>query len=109
MAVSLFMELLRSAHGAKLLRFKGLIALADDPARPLVAHGVQHVMHEPRRLPAWPDDDRETRMVFILRDLDPAFVQGLWTAAIGEPRVDRADAAALRDNPLAPTPSGLLG
>jgi G3E family GTPase len=109
MAVSLFMELLRSAHGPRLLRFKGLIALSDDPARPLVAHGVQHVMHEPQRLAAWPDEDRTTRMVFILRDLDPAFVEGLWRAAIGEPQLDRADAAALTGNPLAPGLGGLLG
>jgi G3E family GTPase len=109
MAVSLFMELLRSAHGPKLLRFKGLIALSDDPARPLVAHGVQHVMHEPQRLAAWPDGDHTTRMVFILRDLDPAFVEGLWRAAIGEPQLDRPDAAALTANPLAPGFGGLLG
>ncbi|WP_158809167.1 GTP-binding protein [Beijerinckia sp. L45] len=108
MAVSLFLELLRSAHGPKLLRFKGLIALDDDPDRPLVAHGVQHVMHEPQRLTAWPDADHTTRMVFILRDLEPAFVEGLWKAAVGEPAVDRADRAALMNNPLAPAPGGLL-
>ena len=108
MAVSLFLELLRSAHGPKLLRFKGLIALDDDPGRPLVAHGVQHVMHEPQRLGVWPDADHTTRMVFILRDLDPSFVEGLWRAAVGEPSVDRADGAALANNPLAPAPGGLL-
>ncbi len=108
MAVSLFTELLGAAHGPNLLRFKGLVALADDPERPLVLHGVQHVMHEPRRLPAWPDADHGTRMVFILRDLDPAFVEGLWMAAVGEPGVDRADAAGLAANPLAPRPGGLL-
>ncbi len=108
MAVSLFTELLRSAHGTKLLRLKGLVALADDPSRPLVLHGVQHVMHPPQRLAAWPDADHETRMVFILRDLDPAFVVGLWKAACGEPGVDRADLASRAANPLAPAPGGLL-
>ena len=107
-AVSLFTELLRSAHGARLLRFKGLIALDDDATRPLVVHGVQHVMHAPSRLDAWPDDDHTTRMVFILKDLDPAFVEGLWTAAIGEARVDQADLATRADNPLAPARGGLL-
>ena len=105
-ALSLFMELLRSAHGAHLLRFKGLIALSDDPARPAVAHGVQHVMHPPVRLDAWPDDDRTTRMVFILHDLAPAFVESLWAAAAGEPRVDRPDLQVA--NPLAPAVGGLL-
>ena len=107
-AVSLFMDLLGSAHGARLLRFKGLIALDDDPTRPLVVHGVQHVMHPPARLAAWPDDDHTTRMVFILKDLDPAFVEALWSAAIGEPGVDTADLATRADTPLSPRRGGLL-
>ena len=105
-ALSLFLELLVSAHGARLLRFKGLVALADDPARPAVAHAVQHIAHPIGRLDAWPDDDRETRMVFIVQDLDPAFVEGLWAAAAGVPAIDRADPAAA--NPLAPARGGLL-
>lgn len=104
-AVALFTELLGSAHGAGLLRMKGLVALDDDPSRPLVLHGVQHILHPPHRLDAWPDADRSTRLVFILRDLDPGLVEGLWRAAAGEPGVDRADLAA---NPLAPAPGGLL-
>ena len=47
-------------------------------------------------------------MVFILHDLDPAFVVGLWEAACGEPAVDRADLASRAANPLAPAPGGLL-
>ena len=74
MALDLFIELLRSAHGPKLLRVKGIVALADDLSRPLVIQGVQHVFHPPLRLPAWPDGDHTTRIVFILRDLDQAFV-----------------------------------
>ena len=31
MALDLFIELLRGAHGPKLLRLKGIVALADDP------------------------------------------------------------------------------
>ena len=104
-AVGLFTELLMSAHGAGVLRMKGLVATSDDPARPVVLHGVQHVMHPPDRLDAWPDADRDTRLVFILKDLQPAMVEGLWRAAAGEPGVDRADLAA---NPLALALGGLL-
>ncbi|MBK9081132.1 MAG: GTP-binding protein [Rhizobiales bacterium] len=75
-----FLELLRGAHGPKLLRVKGLVALADDPARPLVIHGVQHVFHPVTRLERWPDGDRASRMVFIVRDLAPEFVTRLWAA-----------------------------
>ncbi len=107
-AFDLFLELLRNAHGPSLLRVKGIVALAEDPARPVVIHGVQHVFHPPARLPTWPDDDHATRIVFILRDMEPAFVDGLWKAFAGPPAVDRADAAALGRNPLAPTSGGLL-
>jgi len=107
-AFDLFIELLRNAHGPSLLRVKGIVALADDPARPVVIHGVQHVFHPPVRLAAWPDDDHATRIVFILRDIEPAFVDGLWKAFEGAPAVDRPDAAALGRNPLAPAAGGLL-
>jgi len=99
-ALELFLDLLRSAHGPKLLRVKGLVALADTPDRPLVLHGVQHGFHPPVLLPTWPDADRRTRLVFITRDLDEAFVRGLWGALSGVPQVDTPDAAALIDNPL---------
>jgi G3E family GTPase len=100
-AFDLFLDLLRSAHGPKLLRVKGLVALADDPERPVVIHGVQHVFHVPAVLPAWPDADRRSRLVFIVKDLDKSFVERLWGAFLGKPAVDAPDAAALADNPLA--------
>ena len=105
-ALSLFLDLLVSAHGARLLRLKGLVALADDPARPAVVHAVQHIVHPLQRLDAWPDDDHATRLVFIVQDLDESFVAGLWSASAGEPGIDRADPTA--GNPLAPAPGGLL-
>ncbi|MCC7023352.1 MAG: GTP-binding protein, partial [Thermomicrobiales bacterium] len=37
--------------------------------------GVQHVVHAPRHLPAWPDDDRQSRLVFIVRDLAPGQIR----------------------------------
>jgi G3E family GTPase len=97
----MFLDLLRSAHGPKLLRVKGLVALAEDPDRPVVIHGVQHVIHVPAVLPRWPDGDRRSRLVFIVKDLDRSFVERLWTAFLGRPGVDQPDAAALADNPLA--------
>ncbi|AWB23594.1 GTP-binding protein [Methylobacterium currus] len=100
-AFEMFLDLLRSAHGPKLLRLKGLVALADDPGRPVVVHGVQHVVHTPATLPAWPDGDTRSRLVLIVRDLDPAFVRRLWDAFLGRPAIDAPDAAALTGNPLA--------
>jgi G3E family GTPase len=47
-ALDMFLDLLRSQAGAKLLRVKGLVGLAEDPDHPVVIHGVQHVVHVPR-------------------------------------------------------------
>ena len=105
----LFLQLLREAHGPSLLRVKGLVALSDDPARPAVIHGVQHVFHPPVRLAHWPSADHSTRIVFILRDLEPRFVEAFWAAFAGTPAPDRADAMALTQSPLSPGRGGLLG
>ena len=102
MALEMFIDLLRSAHGEKLLRMKAIIATSDRPERPLVLHGVQSIFHPPVRLPAWPDpEDRRTRMVLITKDLPEAFVKDLFDAFVGKPRIDTPDRTALSDNPLA--------
>ena len=101
-ALEMFIDLLRSAHGEKLLRMKAIVALSDRPERPLVLHGVQNIFHAPERLPAWPDpQDRRTRMVLITKDLPDVFVKDLFDAFLGKPRIDTPDRAALNDNPLA--------
>ncbi|MBX4933447.1 CobW family GTP-binding protein [Rhizobium bangladeshense] len=101
-ALEMFIDLLRSAHGDKLLRMKAIVSVSDRPDRPLVLHGVQSIFHPPVRLPAWPDPkDRRTRMVLITKDLPEAFVKDLFDAFLGKPRIDTPDRAALSDNPLA--------
>ena len=102
MALEMFVDLLRSTHGEKLLRMKGIVAMSNAPERPLVLQGVQSVFHPPERLAAWPDpEDRRTRLVLITRDLPEAFVRDLFDAFTGTPKIDRPDRAALADNPLA--------
>jgi G3E family GTPase len=98
----MFIDLVRSLHGPKLLRLKGIVCIAEEPDRPLVIHGVQHVMHPPARLEAWPDDDRRTRIVIIVRDLMPEAITRLFDAFLGRPAPDQPDRAALLDNPLLP-------
>ena len=78
--LELFMELLKSYHGANLLRMKGIVKVSDDPDRPVVLHGVQHVFHPPVRLPAWPDKDERTRLVFIVKDIEKPMIEGLFRA-----------------------------
>jgi G3E family GTPase len=102
-AFDLFLELLRKAHGPRLLRVKGIVALRDDPLAPVVIQGVQHVFHQSVRLEAWPDADHSTRMVFILRDMEPSFVEILWQTLTG-----LAEPGAACGNPLAPTNGGFF-
>lgn len=99
-SLDMFLELLRAAHGPKLLRVKGVVRLVEDPERPLVIHAVQHVVHPLAQLPRWPDDDRRTRLVFITRDLDEAFVKRMFDAFAGELAPDTPDTTAMTDNPL---------
>jgi G3E family GTPase len=101
-AFEMFLELIRSMHGPKLLRLKGVVKIAETPQTPLVVHAVQHLMHPLARLPAWPDGDTSTRMVFIVRDIDPRTIRELFDAFLGAAAHDRADRAALTDNPLVP-------
>jgi G3E family GTPase len=98
----MFIDLVRSLHGPKLLRLKGIVKLAETPAQPLVIHGVQHIMHPPARLEAWPDADERTRIVLITRDLEPQSVTALFDAFLNRSAPDQADRAALVDNPLIP-------
>jgi len=100
-AIEMFLDLLRSAHGDKLLRMKGVIELREDPSRPLVIHGVQRLLHPPARLPAWPDDRRGTRLVLITLDMPGDYVARLFSALTDRPAVDTPDRAALENNPLA--------
>ncbi len=102
MAINMFIDLLRSTHGEKLLRMKAIVALTDRPDRPLVLHGVQSIFHPPVRLPAWPEgSDRKTRLVLITKDLSEDYVRDLFGAFTGKVAIDRPDRAAMTDNPLA--------
>lgn len=100
-AVEIFLDLLRSTQGDKLLRMKGIIELAEDPDRPLVVHGVQKLLHPPARLPAWPDDKRGVRLVLITLDMPQDYVRRLFAAFTDTPAVDTPDRAAMANNPLA--------
>uniref|UniRef100_A0A7C1SVE6 GTP-binding protein n=1 Tax=Agrobacterium albertimagni TaxID=147266 RepID=A0A7C1SVE6_9HYPH len=101
MAINMFIDLLRSTHGEKLLRMKAIVALTDRPDKPLVLHGVQSIFHPPVRLPAWPEgSDRKTRLVLITKDLSESYVRDLFGAFTGKVAIDRPDRAAMMDNPL---------
>jgi len=70
-------------HGDRLLRVKGLVEFSDRPDGPAAIHAVQHTLYPPRWLDGWPDADRTSRLVFIVRDLEPDEI--LRRFADGEP------------------------
>jgi G3E family GTPase len=100
-AIEMFLDLVRSTHGEKLLRMKGVIELLEDPSRPLVIHGVQKILHPPARLPAWPVGQRGTRLVLITLDMPDDYIRRLFAAFTNKPSIDTPDRAALEANPLA--------
>ena len=101
-SIEMFLDLLRSIHGAKLMRVKGIVNIAETPEQPLVIHGVQHLFHPPMVLPRWPDADHRTRLVFITRQTTPDSIRDLFGAFVQAAAVDRPDRTALLDNPLIP-------
>ena len=60
------METLIALRGPDLLRIKGLLNLAGSKG-PVVFQAVQHLIHPPVELSAWPDKDHASRVVFITR------------------------------------------
>ena len=70
-----WLEMLTATRGASVLRVKGILDL-EGQDKPVAIHGVQHVWHSPTLLSGWPEDaPRQSRIVFILRDLPRAVVE----------------------------------
>ncbi len=55
--------------GSGLLRVKGLINVLEEPGRPAVVQGVQHLLHNMTWLEKWPNADERTRIVFITQGI----------------------------------------
>jgi G3E family GTPase len=65
--------MLLHAHGERVLRVKGLLNVGATG--PMVLNGVQHIIHAPEHLPAWPDADHRSHLVFILHGLEPSVIE----------------------------------
>ena len=76
---ALWLSMLLNRHGNAVLRLKGLLEL-EGVDGPVVVQGVQHLIHAPLHLKAWPEGQRGTRIVIIAKGLDPALVQRSFAA-----------------------------
>lgn len=81
-AFGFFLDLLASQMGADLLRVKGIINVAGEE-RPAVIHGVQHIFHPLKWLDAWPDNDKRTKLVFIVRNIAKEEIEKFFDALMG--------------------------
>src|SRR5262249_22620196 len=67
-AFGIWLTMLLQARGSQVYRVKGLLDVGGEGAGLL--NGVQHVVHPPVHLDAWPDDEHRSRLVFIGESLD---------------------------------------
>ncbi len=80
-AFGVWLSMLLHAHGADILRVKGLLYLEESEG-PVVIQGVQHVIHPPEHLAAWGELPKRTDLVFILRSIEPERIRRSFTAFV---------------------------
>jgi len=73
------MDTLISLRGTDLLRVKGFLDV-EGCRGPVVVQFVQHLANPPVELERWPDDNRQSRVVFITRNILEAQVRDLFAA-----------------------------
>jgi G3E family GTPase len=73
------METLIGLRGADLLRVKGILNVTGCRG-PVVVQYVQHLAHPPVELESWPDSNRNSRVVFIARNIAERDVRALFAA-----------------------------
>jgi G3E family GTPase len=73
-AFGIWLTMLLNRHGSAVLRVKGILNVAGSPA-PVAVHGVQHLVHPPVHMAVWPDEDRRSRLVFIVDGLDRVLIE----------------------------------
>jgi G3E family GTPase len=73
-AFGIWLTMLLNRHGERILRVKGILALAGEE-RPVAVHGVQHLVHAPTHLSHWPSEDHRSRLVFIVEGIEPELIR----------------------------------
>ena len=73
------MDALMQLRGPDLLRVKGFLDI-EGCKGPVVVQFVQHLAHPPVELERWPDENRQSRVVFITRNIQEKQVRDLFAA-----------------------------
>ena len=92
-------------RGSDLLRVKGIVRFSDRPERPAVVQAAQHALFAPEWLEDWPDEDRRSRLVFVVHEIPRAEILDAFAFArplpfppprAGEPPDSRPPSGAFR-------------
>ena len=81
-SLNFFLELIMSQMGENILRIKGILNIKGQSC-PAVIHGVQHIFHPLEWLEKWPCDDKQSRLVFITKNIKKDIIDDLFKI-IGE-------------------------
>jgi len=73
-AFGIWLTMLLNRHGDRVLRIKGMLDV-KGAADPVFINGVQHIVHPPEHMGAWPGAERRTRIVFIVKDMERAAIE----------------------------------
>jgi G3E family GTPase len=72
-------------RGNDLLRVKGIVRFSDRPEHPAVVQAAQHAMFAPEWLDDWPDEDRRSRLVFVVHEIPRAEILDAFAFAAPAP------------------------
>ncbi len=78
-AFSRFITTLQALRGADLFRVKGLLNVAGGRG-PVAVQFLQHLALPPVELQSWPDDNRQSRLVFVTRNVEETAVRKMFDA-----------------------------
>ncbi len=78
---SIWLSLILHHHGTRILRIKGFVALERGSA-PVVINCIHHLAYFPEHLDRWPDGDRSSFLVFIVREISPEIILRSFLACV---------------------------
>ena len=86
-ALTLFLRALVEHAGARLLRLKGFVEIAEAPGRPVTVNGAGHVFEPVEPRPGgWPDADQRSRLVLIGEGISAPWCERLLDTLAAEVR-----------------------